>query len=141
MTKGLTPTLAASLMLLAGAAPSHAGEAAASATSNTHMATQADADYVYGAEVMTREELAEHRAKLKSFKTEQEREAYMMSHHDRMNARAQERGIELPSEATASGRAGVSADTDASARMDGKGMKGGADAGVSVDAGVKAGIR
>ncbi len=61
-------------------------------------------EYVYGRELMSDQELAEHRAKLHSLKTDEEREAYRMAHHERMEQRAQEQGIQLPDEAPAAGR-------------------------------------
>lgn len=55
-----------------------------------------DRDMIYGYELMTVEERATHRAKMASFKTEQEREAYREEHHKLMQARAKERGVEIP---------------------------------------------
>jgi len=55
-----------------------------------------DRDMIYGYELMTAKERAEHRAKMASFKTEQEREAYREQHHKLMQARAKERGVDIP---------------------------------------------
>ena len=55
-----------------------------------------DRDMIYGYELMTAKERAEHRAKMASFKTEQEREAYREEHHKLMQARAKERGVDIP---------------------------------------------
>ena len=55
-----------------------------------------DRDMIYGYDLMTAKERAEHRAKMMSFKTEQEREAYREEHHKLMQARAKERGVEIP---------------------------------------------
>jgi len=57
---------------------------------------QQDQENVYGWQLMTEQERAEHRAKMRSFKTEQEREQYRMEHHERMEERARERGVTLP---------------------------------------------
>lgn len=86
--KGLHTTLALSLAMLLGAA-----------------AVQAE-DYVYGRELMTEQELAEHQATMRSLKTEEAREAYRMAHHEKMQERAQAQGVKLPDEAPAAGRRG-----------------------------------
>ena len=52
----------------------------------------------YGWQLMTEQERMEHRAKMRSFKTEQEREAYRREHHKRMQERAREKGVTLPDE-------------------------------------------
>ena len=51
---------------------------------------------MYGWELMSVEERAQHRAKMQSFNTEQEREAYRNEHHKLMQARAKERGVTIP---------------------------------------------
>ena len=51
---------------------------------------------VYGWELMSEQERIQHRETMRSFQTEQEREAYRHEHHQRMVKRARERGIELP---------------------------------------------
>ena len=53
---------------------------------------------VYGYQLMTEQERAEHRAKMQSFQTEQEREAYRQQHHKMMQERAREKGVTLPDE-------------------------------------------
>ena len=57
-----------------------------------------DDDFVYGRELMTSEELAEHRRRMRSLETEQEREAYRQEHHERMEERARERNVKIPDE-------------------------------------------
>ena len=52
-------------------------------------------EQVYGWQLMTPEERAEHLAKMRSFKTEEDREAYRREHHKRMQKRARERGVPL----------------------------------------------
>ena len=54
-------------------------------------------DAVYGWALMTKQERSEHRNMMRSLQTEQEREAYMLEHHERMQERANERGVTLPS--------------------------------------------
>lgn len=51
---------------------------------------------VYGSQLMTEQERTEHRNTMRSFKTEQEREAYRVEHHKRMQERASEKGVSLP---------------------------------------------
>ncbi len=51
---------------------------------------------VYGWELMTEQERIEHRNKMRSFKTEKEREQYRKEHHKLMQQRAKERGVSLP---------------------------------------------
>jgi len=51
---------------------------------------------IYGWQLMTPEERAEHRAKMRSLKTRNEREAYRMEYHERMQERAREKGVDLP---------------------------------------------
>jgi len=53
---------------------------------------------VYGWQLMSEQERAEHRAKMQSFKTEEERERYRMEHHSMMQERAKTRGVTLPDE-------------------------------------------
>ena len=55
-----------------------------------------DDDFVYGRELMSSEELAEHRRRMRSLETEEEREAYRQEHHERMEERARERGVNIP---------------------------------------------
>lgn len=54
------------------------------------------AQQVYGWELMTEQERTQHREKMRSFKTEKEREQYRMEHHKKMQERAKERGVTLP---------------------------------------------
>lgn len=53
-------------------------------------------EQVYGSQLMTREELAEHRAKMRNLKTNEEREAFRMEHHKKMQERAERLGKTLP---------------------------------------------
>lgn len=65
---------------------------------------QAEDDFVYGRELMTEQELAEHRARMRSFTTEQEREMYRLEHHQKMQERARAQGKTLPEEPRSQGR-------------------------------------
>jgi hypothetical protein len=53
------------------------------------------ADQVYGWELMTKKERAEHTTKMQAMKTEQEREKYRMEHHKKMDIRATKKGVKL----------------------------------------------
>lgn len=55
-------------------------------------------EQIYGSQLMTREERAAHYAKMRSLKTDQERQAYRLEHHRKMQERARELGITLPDE-------------------------------------------
>ncbi len=55
-----------------------------------------DQKMIYGWELMTVKERNEHREKMMSMKTEQERTAYLEEHHKLMQQRAREKGVELP---------------------------------------------
>lgn len=55
-------------------------------------------EQIYGSQLMTPEERAEHRAKMRSLKTQEEREAYRLEHHKKMQECARERGVALPDE-------------------------------------------
>lgn len=53
-------------------------------------------DQIYGSQLMTMRERNEYQAKMRSMKTEEEREAYRLEHHKQMQERAREKGITLP---------------------------------------------
>lgn len=53
-------------------------------------------EVVYGSQLMTREERAEYRARMRSMKTREEREAFRMEHHQKMQERAKAQGKTLP---------------------------------------------
>lgn len=53
---------------------------------------------IYGYNLMTVQERNEHRAKMRAAKTAEERERIRNEHHERMVARAKERGVKLPDE-------------------------------------------
>lgn len=64
---------------------------------------------IYGWQLMSVEERRQHRAKMQSFATAQEREAYRKQHHEEMQARARERGVTLPDMPMRSGGPGPGA--------------------------------
>jgi hypothetical protein len=55
-------------------------------------------EQVYGSQLMTRQERAEHRTRMRAAKTAEEREQIRKEHHERMKKRAKERGVTLPDE-------------------------------------------
>ena len=59
---------------------------------------------IYGWQLMTPQERAEHRTKMHSLKTEEEREAYRLEHHKKMQERSKERKLTLPDMPPAQGR-------------------------------------
>lgn len=62
------------------------------------------AEPVFGRELMSAEELQEHRQRLLDMDTEEERQAYRRLHHERMIERARELGVELPAEGAGRGK-------------------------------------
>jgi hypothetical protein len=57
-----------------------------------------DQETIYGSQLMTEQERAEHRDRMRAAKTDQEREKIRLDHHKKMQARAKERGVTLPEE-------------------------------------------
>lgn len=93
----IVPALAAALSLSAGivlaADPEPAKEKA-----QTQQQGQ-----IYGSQLMTPQERAEHRAKMRAAKTTEEREQIRKEFHELMKARAKARGVTLPDELPARG--------------------------------------
>jgi hypothetical protein len=58
--------------------------------------TEQTQERAYGWELMTDKERQEHQAKMRSLKTEQEREAFRAEHNKRMQERAKAQGKTLP---------------------------------------------
>ena len=52
---------------------------------------------IYGSQLMTAAERTEYQAKMRTLKTDKERDAFRLDHHTKMSARAAERGVTLPS--------------------------------------------
>ena len=53
-------------------------------------------EQVYGSQMMTKEERIAYRTKMRSAKTQEERQKIRADHHDEMVVRAKERGVTLP---------------------------------------------
>ncbi len=55
-----------------------------------------DQPTVRGSQIMTQQERAEHRVKMRSAKSREERERIRREHHEEMKKRAKERGAKIP---------------------------------------------
>lgn len=87
--------------LLLGAGGSYAaGEQQAAERSTAQNAAN---EPIYGSQLMSRAERIEHRNKMRSFKTAEEREQYRLEHHAQMQQRAREKGMALPDTPPAGG--------------------------------------
>jgi len=82
------PVLTAALCLTLGMNVSVAAEQAGDRVQKSEV--------VYGSQLMTREERAEYRARMRSLKTGEERQAFRMEHHKKMQERAKAQGKTLP---------------------------------------------
>lgn len=65
---------------------------------------QATEERVYGSGLMTREERREYRERIRNAATPEERGQIRREHHEKMKARAKERGVKLPDEPPAAGQ-------------------------------------
>ncbi len=72
-----------------------AAPAAAQMQSRDPMQMQ-DGERIYGSELMTPQERSEYQARMRALKTEQEREAFRLEHHKKMQERAKAQGKTLP---------------------------------------------
>ncbi len=61
-------------------------------------------DQIYGSQLMTTQERAEHREKMQTATSEEERNRIRQEHHERMKIRAKEKGVSLPDEMPARGK-------------------------------------
>lgn len=52
---------------------------------------------IYGSQLMTAAERTEYQSKMRALKTDKERDAFRLDHHDKMKVRAAEKGVTLPS--------------------------------------------
>lgn len=83
-------------------------------------------EQVYGSQLMTDQERTEYRAKIRSLKTQDERDAFRLEHHKLMQERATAKGVMLPN--TPAAGAGMNS-----------GMKRGAGEGMGSGAGMGSG--
>ena len=94
-------TFSSALLMAGGALAQMPAPAKAAADGGTApAATQAPgkAAMPCGYDLMTEQERTDFRDKMRSFKTDEERQQFRMAHHAQMTQRAKERGITLPAE-------------------------------------------
>lgn len=60
---------------------------------------------IYGSQLMTAAERTEYQTKMRALKTDKERDAFRLNHHDKMSVRAAEKGVTLPNSPPAAGAA------------------------------------
>lgn len=51
---------------------------------------------IYGSQLMSKAERSEYQTKMRSLKTDKDRDAFRLDHHEKMKVRAAEKGITLP---------------------------------------------
>lgn len=71
-----------------------AGATLLASLANMPVAAQSE-EQVFGRELMTQQELQQHRETMRNLNTDAERAQYRQLHHERMMERARERGVEL----------------------------------------------
>lgn len=81
--------------------------AVAAALSFPLLSTAQNQAPIYGSQLMTQQERADYRARMRSLRTAQERERFRLEHHERMRERARARGVTLPDEPPARGGRGM----------------------------------
>jgi len=68
---------------------------AAHAQDQVQAQAQAQAQ-IYGSQLMTTAERTEYQSKMRTLKTDKERDAFRLDHHETMKVRAAEKGVTLP---------------------------------------------
>jgi hypothetical protein len=58
---------------------------------------------IYGSQLMTPAERTEYQSKMRALKTDKDRDAFRLDHHDKMKVRAAEKGVTLPNSPPAVG--------------------------------------
>lgn len=58
---------------------------------------------IYGSQLMTQQERIEYRTQMRAMKTQEERNAFRLEHHRKMQERAKEKGLTLPDTPPAAG--------------------------------------
>ena len=58
---------------------------------------------IYGSQLMTAAERTEYQSKMRALKTDKERDAFRLDHHDKMKVRAADKGVTLPNSPPAVG--------------------------------------
>lgn len=93
MTKPTLPVLALGVGLALGAA----------GPLSPATAQQEQQQPIYGSQLMTEQERAEYRARMRAATSAEEREQIRLEHHQMMQERAEQRGVTLPDEPPAAG--------------------------------------
>lgn len=83
-----------------------------------------DQPQIYGSQLMTQQERLEYRNQMRAMKTQEERDTFRLQHHQKMQARAQEKGMTLP-DAPPAGGGGMGPGRAAGGMGAGQGMGGG----------------
>jgi cell division protein FtsB len=60
---------------------------------------------IYGSQLMTATERSEYQTKMRALKSDSERDAFRLEHHEKMKTRALEKGVTLPNSPPAAGAA------------------------------------
>lgn len=100
-TKLVLLGLAAAMSMMLGANVSIAADQAPAQQKTQDKAQKPE--LIYGSQLMTRQERAEYHAKMRSLKTNEEREAFQMEHHQKMQERAKAKGKTLSDMPSAQG--------------------------------------
>ena len=66
---------------------------------------------IYGSQLMTAAERTEYQSTMRTLKTDKERDAFRLDHHDKMKVRAAEKGVTLPNSPPAAAGAGPKANS------------------------------
>ena len=102
-------TTATKLVLLAGLL---AASALMSMGVDVFAQDQAQAQVqIYGSQLMTAAERTEYQSTMRTLKTDKERDAFRLDHHDKMKVRAAEKGVTLPNSPPAAAGAGPKANS------------------------------
>lgn len=88
MSRSIHAALVATVLLCAASLTSLAAD-------QDRIQTQ-DQDRIYGSQLMSERERDQYREKMRTAKSEQERQKVRAEHHERMKVRAQERGVAMP---------------------------------------------
>jgi hypothetical protein len=97
MLKSQAVKFAAAAMVVAAGVAGVAAPAAAQDKDQDRV-QQRDQDRIFGSQLMTQQERLDYSNRMRSMKTEQERQAFRLEHHTQMQERARQRGVTLPDE-------------------------------------------
>jgi hypothetical protein len=89
--------IGATAIMVAGMAAGLATNAVAQTTTQEQVQDR-DQDRIYGSQFMTPQERTEYMNRMRSAKTEQERETLRLEHYKRMQDRARDKGVTLPND-------------------------------------------